>query len=124
MGDGEAKTEYLIPRGKHISVNEGDYVLKGEMLLDGDPSPHDILRILGKEEFAKYMIDEVQQVYKLQGVRINNKHIEVILKQMLKKVEITDPGETTFIIGEQVDKEVFNKVNLKAQKNNYKLATA
>ena len=113
--DGEVKTEYFIPRGKHISVNEGDYVLKGEMLLDGDPSPHDILRILGKEEFANYMIDEVQQVYKLQGVRINNKHIEVILKQMLKKVEITDPGETTFIAGEQIDNEHFEQMNKKAK---------
>ncbi len=122
--DGEVKTEYFIPRGKHISVNEGDYVLKGEMLLDGDPSPHDILRILGKEEFAKYMIDEVQQVYKLQGVRINNKHIEVILKQMLKKVEITDPGETTFIIGEQVDRENFDQLNKKAKKEKYKAAQA
>ena len=122
--DGEVKTEYFIPRGKHISVNEGDYVLKGEMLLDGDPSPHDILRILGKEEFANYMIDEVQQVYKLQGVRINNKHIEVILKQMLKKVEITDPGETTFIAGEQVDNEHFEQMNKKAKKEKYTPAQA
>jgi DNA-directed RNA polymerase subunit beta' len=122
--DGEVKTEYFIPRGKHISVNEGDYVLKGEMLLDGDPSPHDILRILGKEEFANYMIDEVQQVYKLQGVRINNKHIEVILKQMLKKVEITDPGETTFIAGEQVDNEYFEQINKKAKKEKYAPAQA
>ncbi|MSO14028.1 DNA-directed RNA polymerase subunit beta' [Rickettsiales endosymbiont of Trichoplax sp. H2] len=122
--DGKDTAEYLIPRGKHISVNEGDYVMKGEMLLDGDPSPHDILRILGKEEFANYMINEVQQVYKLQGVKINNKHIEVILRQMLKKVEITEPGETTFITGEQVDITYFEKVNKKAIKEKYKPAQA
>jgi len=122
--DGKDTAEYLIPRGKHISVNEGDYVMKGEMLLDGDPSPHDILRILGKEEFANYMINEVQQVYKLQGVKINNKHIEVILRQMLKKVEITEPGETTFITGEQVDITYFEKINKKAIKEKYKPAQA
>ena len=122
--DGKDTAEYLIPRGKHISVNEGDYVMKGEMLLDGDPSPHDILRILGKEEFANYMINEVQQVYKLQGVKINNKHIEVILRQMLKKVEITEPGETTFITGEQVDITYFEKVNKKAIKEKYQPAQA
>ncbi|RST62141.1 DNA-directed RNA polymerase subunit beta', partial [Candidatus Aquarickettsia rohweri] len=121
---GKDTAEYLIPRGKHISVNEGDYVMKGEMLLDGDPSPHDILRILGKEEFANYMINEVQQVYKLQGVKINNKHIEVILRQMLKKVEITEPGETTFITGEQVDITYFEKINKKAIKEKYKPAQA
>jgi len=122
--DEMTKTEYFIPRGKYVSVNEGDYVIKGEMLFDGDPSPHDILRILGKEEFANYMIDEVQQVYKLQGVKINNKHIEVILKQMLKKVQITEPGETTFIVGEQVDREHFNQINKKAKKEKYKPAKA
>ena len=114
----------LYQEGKHISVNEGDYVIKGEMLLDGDPSPHDILRVLGKEEFANYMINEVQQVYKLQGVKINNKHIEVILRQMLRKVEITNPGETTFIAGEQVDIEHFEKINAKAIKEKYKPAQA
>jgi DNA-directed RNA polymerase subunit beta' len=122
--DGESSAEYFIPRGKHITVNEGDYVLKGEMLLEGNPSPHDILRILGMEEFANYMIDEVQQVYKLQGVKINNKHIEVILKQMLKKVEITDPGETTCIAGEYVDNEYLEQINEKAKKEKYKSAKA
>ncbi len=122
--DETMKTEYFIPRGKHISVNEGDYVIKGEMLFNGDPSPHDILRIHGKEEFANYMIDEVQQVYKLQGVKINNKHIEVILRQMLKKVQITDPGQTTFVVGEQVDKECFDQANKKAKREKYKCAKA
>ena len=122
--DGENSAEYFIPRGKHITVNEGDYVLKGEMLLEGHPSPHDILRILGMEEFANYMIDEVQQVYKLQGVKINNKHIEVVLKQMLKKVEITDPGETTFVAGESVDREHFEQANDKAHNEKYTDAKA
>jgi DNA-directed RNA polymerase subunit beta' len=122
--DGKDKAEYFVPRGRHITVNEGDYVLKGEILLEGDPSPHDILRVLSTEDFANYMIDEVQQVYKLQGVKINNKHIEVILKQMLKKVEITDPGETTFIAGEHVDREHFKKINELAKKEKYKPAQA
>jgi len=122
--DGGQEAEYLIPRGKHISVNEGDYVMKGDMLLDGDPSPHDILRILGKEELAHYMINEVQQVYKLQGVKISNKHIEVVLRQMLKKVEITDPGETTFLSGEQISIESFEQANQKADKEKYRPAKA
>ncbi|WPX96011.1 DNA-directed RNA polymerase subunit beta' [Candidatus Bandiella euplotis] len=122
--DGETSAEYFIPRGKHITVNEGDYVLRGEMLLEGHPSPHDILRILGTEAFASYMIDEVQQVYKLQGVKINNKHIEVVLKQMLRKVEITDPGETTFIVGEHIDKDELEQMNEKAKRENYKPAKA
>lgn len=122
--DQKNKKEYFIPRGKHINVNDGEYILKGSMLLEGPPSLHDVLKIMGTEYFTHYITDEIQQVYNLQGVKINHKHIETILRQMLKKVEITDPGETTFIIGEQVDKEVFEQVNLKAKKNNYKVATA
>jgi DNA-directed RNA polymerase subunit beta' len=114
--------EYFIARGKYVTVNEGDYVLKGDTLVDGSPSPHDILRIMGVEEFANYMIDEVQQVYKLQGVKINNKHIEVILKQMLKKVEITDPGETTFVQGEHIDREQLESINDKSKKSGYSSA--
>ena len=114
--------EYFISRDKHIIVNEGDYVLKGDILVDGSPSPHDILRILGVKEFANHMIDEVQQVYKLQGVNIGNKHIEVILRQMLQKVEITDPGDTTFVLGEHVDKENFEQANKKAKRERYKPA--
>src|SRR2546430_4425555 len=82
--------EYLIPKGKHISVQEGDYVLKGDLMMDGNRVPHDILRILGVEELASYLINEIQEVYRLQGVRINDKHIEVIVRQMLQKVEIED----------------------------------
>ena len=100
--------EYLIPKGKHISVQEGDYVQKGDLLMDGNRVPHDILRILGVEELASYLINEIQEVYRLQGVRINDKHIEVIVRQMLQKVEITEPGDTTFLAGEQVDRSEFD----------------
>ncbi|MGB0684531.1 MAG: DNA-directed RNA polymerase subunit beta' [Magnetovibrionaceae bacterium] len=106
--------EYLIPKGKHISVQEGDYVRKGDPLMDGNPVPHDILRVMGVEALADYLIKEIQDVYRLQGVKINDKHIEVIARQMLQKVEITDGGETTFLIGEQVDRGEFEATNAKA----------
>jgi DNA-directed RNA polymerase subunit beta' len=103
--------DYLIPKGKHISVHEGDYVRAGEPLMDGSPNPHDILTVLGEKEVAKYLVDEVQQVYRLQGVKINDKHIEVIVRQMLKRVRITDPGDSEFLMGEHVEKIVFEEVN-------------
>ena len=103
--------EYLIPKGKHISVHEGDYVRAGEPLMDGSPNPHDILTVLGEKEVAKYLVDEVQQVYRLQGVKINDKHIEVIVRQMLKRVRITDPGDSEFLMGEHVEKPVFEEIN-------------
>ncbi len=103
--------DYLIPKGKHISVHEGDYVRAGEPLMDGSPNPHDILTVLGEKEVAKYLVDEVQQVYRLQGVKINDKHIEVIVRQMLKRVRITDPGESEFLMGEHVEKPVFEMLN-------------
>src|SRR6266576_2307781 len=121
-GSGES-VEYLIPKGKHISVQEGDYVLKGDLMLDGNRVPHDILRILGVEELASYLINEIQEVYRLQGVRINDKHIEVIVRQMLQKVEITDQGETDMISGEQVDKIEFDQLNAKAKEEGKKVAT-
>ena len=96
-------TEYLIPKGKHISVREGDYVEKGDYIVEGNPSPHDILRIKGMEELAIYLVKEIQDVYRLQGVKINDKHIEVICRQMMQKLEITEGGETTLIAGEHVD---------------------
>ena len=105
--------EYLIPKGKHISVQEGDYVQVGDMLLDGNPVPHDILEVLGVEALADYLIDEIQSVYRLQGVKINDKHIEVIVRQMLQKVEVHDGGESTFLVGEQVDRDEFEAVNNK-----------
>ncbi len=115
--------EYLIPKGKHITVQEGDYVQKGDLLMDGHPVPHDILKVMGVEALAHYMVYEVQQVYRLQGVTINDKHIEVIVRQMLQKIEIDQPGETTFLAGEQVDREEFEQVNTKALNEKYKGAT-
>ena len=103
--------DYLIAKGKHISVHEGDYVRAGEPLMDGSPNPHDILTVLGEKEVAKYLVDEVQQVYRLQGVKINDKHIEVIVRQMLKRLKITDPGESEFLMGEHVEKIIFEEVN-------------
>jgi DNA-directed RNA polymerase subunit beta' len=108
--DGEPR-EFLIPKGKHISVQEGDYVEVGENLMDGNPVPHDILEVLGVEALADYLTNEIQSVYRLQGVKINDKHIEVIVRQMLQKVEVTDAGDTTCLVGEQVDREEFAEVN-------------
>ncbi|WP_417321226.1 DNA-directed RNA polymerase subunit beta' [Emcibacter sp.] len=108
--------EYLIPKGKHISVQEGDFIRRGEYLIDGNPAPHDILKTMGIEALANYLVNEVQEVYRLQGVGINDKHIEVIVRQMLQKVEITSPGETTFLLGEQVDRLEFEEQNAKMEK--------
>ncbi|MCH1610562.1 MAG: DNA-directed RNA polymerase subunit beta', partial [Luminiphilus sp.] len=105
--------EYMVPKGKHIPVVEGDFVQKGDYIMDGNPAPHDILRIMGIEALADYLIDEVQDVYRLQGVKINDKHIEVIVRQMLQKIEILDSGETTLLQGEQVDKPEFDEENAK-----------
>ncbi|MCA9506178.1 MAG: DNA-directed RNA polymerase subunit beta' [Spirochaetaceae bacterium] len=102
--------EYLIPKGKHVSVHEGDRVRAGEALMDGSSNPHDILKIKGEKELAKYLVDEVQEVYRLQGVKINDKHIETIVRQMVRKVRITDPGDSDWLIGEQVEKVQFNEV--------------
>ncbi len=114
--------EYLIAKDKHLLVHDGQVVNKGEMIVDGPVDPHDLLRLLGIEELARYIIDEVQDVYRLQGVKINDKHIEVIVRQMLRRVEITDPGETTFITGEQAERaEVFEE-NEKAEKDGKKPA--
>ncbi len=107
---GEAR-EYLIPKGKHMSVHEGDYVKAGEALMDGSSNPHDILTILGEKALAKYLVDEVQEIYRLQGVRINDKHIEVIVRQMLRRVRIKEVGDTDFLIGDQVEKWRFEEEN-------------
>ncbi|MCC6864092.1 MAG: DNA-directed RNA polymerase subunit beta', partial [Rhodobacteraceae bacterium] len=107
--------EYMIPKGKHIPVQEGDFVQKGDYIMDGNPAPHDILRILGVEALANYMIDEVQDVYRLQGVKINDKHIEVIVRQMLQKLEILEGGDTTLLKGEQVEKIELDDENRKAR---------
>ncbi len=106
--------EYMVPKGKHIPVAEGDFVQKGEFLMDGNPAPHDILAVMGVEALADYMVDEVQDVYRLQGVKINDKHIEVIVRQMLQKWEIQDSGETTLLKGEHVDRAELDAANEKA----------
>ena len=107
---GEPK-EYLIPKGKHISVHEGDHVRAGEALMDGSSNPHDILRVLGQKELAKYLVDEVQEVYRLQGVKINDKHIETIVRQMLRRVRIKDVGDTSLLIDDQLERYVFEDEN-------------
>jgi DNA-directed RNA polymerase subunit beta' len=107
------ETEYLVPKGKHVSVQEGDFVRLGDPLVDGPRVPHDILRVLGVEALSDYLVNEIQDVYRLQGVKINDKHIEVIVRQMLQKVEITDPGDTTFLTGEQIDRTEFDSENEK-----------
>ncbi|ESR27480.1 DNA-directed RNA polymerase subunit beta' [Lutibaculum baratangense] len=109
--EGEEPKEYLIPKGRHLYVQEGDYIEKGEFILDGNPAPHDILAIKGVEELAAYLVNEIQEVYRLQGVAINDKHIEVIVRQMLQKVEIEDAGESDFLTGEQVDRLDLDEAN-------------
>ena len=113
--DGET-VEFLIPKGKHISVHDGDFVARGEYIIDGNPDPHDILRILGIEALAEYLVNEIQEVYRLQGVPINDKHIEVIVRQMLQKVEIMEPGDTGLIKADHLDKSEVDIENAKAEK--------
>ena len=103
--------EYLVPKSKHILVREGENITAGDQIVDGAPDPHDILKIKGEKELSKYIVDEIQDVYRLQGVRINDKHIEIITRQMLKRVKITDSGDTTLLIGEAVEKSEFIKTN-------------
>jgi DNA-directed RNA polymerase beta' subunit len=110
---GDETREYLIPKGKHVGVHEGDWVRAGEPLMDGAVNPHNILDILGPQELQRYLVDEVQKVYRLQGVTINDKHIEVIVRQMMKKVRVEDPGDTNFLISEQVDRKIFQEENAK-----------
>jgi DNA-directed RNA polymerase subunit beta' len=107
---GEQK-EYLIPKGKHVAVREGEYVKAGEALMDGPTNPHDILAVLGDKALSGYLVNEIQEVYRLQGVAINDKHIEVIVRQMLRKVQVSDPGDSRFLAGEQVEKYAFSEEN-------------
>jgi DNA-directed RNA polymerase subunit beta' len=113
--DGGEVVEYLVPKSKVIDVQEGDYVKRGDNLIGGSPDPHDILEVLGIEPLAEYLVSEIQEVYRLQGVKINDKHIEVIVRQMLQKVEITDGGDTTLLAGEQVDREEMDDINSKIE---------
>jgi DNA-directed RNA polymerase beta' subunit len=121
---GDITKEYVIPKGKHVSVHEGDFVKAGEPLMDGAVNPHDILDILGPTELQRYLVDEVQKVYRLQGVTINDKHIEIIIRQMMRRVRIEDPGDTDFMIGEQIDRFTFEKENERVLKQGGRPATA
>ena len=122
--DQDVMTEYLIPKGRHVAVREGDFVEKGDLLMEGNAVPHDILNVLGVEALAEYLVNEVQEVYRLQGVKINDKHIEVIVRQMLQKVEISDAGDTMFLLGEQVDRTEFDALNAKAVEEGLRPAQA
>ena len=120
----EEAREYLIAKSKTVHLQDGDIVEKGDFIVEGNPAPHDILAIRGIEELAAYLVNEIQEVYRLQGVLINDKHIEVIVRQMLQKVEITDPGETDLIQGDQMDRIEFDHINLKAKEEGKKPASA
>ena len=120
---GEPK-EYAISKGKHISVHEGDVVKAGEPLMDGSSNPHDILKVLGDKELARFLVDEIQEVYQLQGVKINDKHIEIIVRQMLKRVKIREVGDTRFIVDEQVEEQIFKEENERVLKEGGSPATA
>jgi DNA-directed RNA polymerase subunit beta' len=107
-------SEYLIPKGRHMAVQEGDFVRKGDPLLDGALVPHDILDVMGVEALAEYLVNEIQDVYRLQGVTINDKHIEVIARQMMQKIEISEVGDTTLLVGEHIDRDEYEAINAKA----------
>ncbi len=114
--DGTKPIEYMLPKGKHVVINEGDFVKRGDMIIDGNPVLQDILKVMGVEALASYMVGEIQAVYRLQGVKIDDKHIEVIIRQMLQKVEITDSGDTTLLAGETVDIKILTQINDKVEK--------
>ena len=115
--------DYMVPKGKALAVRDNDSVRKGEALLEGSQVPHDILKVLGVEKLAEYLINEIQDVYRLQGVKINDKHIEVIVRQMLQKIEVRSAGGTTLLVNEQVDREEFAAANAAAQKEGLEEAT-
>jgi DNA-directed RNA polymerase subunit beta' len=120
--DGEQHEE-LIPKWRHVTVFEGEHVEKGETLVDGEPNAHDILRLLGTSAMAEYLVKEIQDVYRLQGVKINDKHIEVILRQMLRKAEITEPGDSRFLRGEQLERSRVLEENEKLARSKQQPAT-
>jgi len=124
LEEGLEPVEYLIPKGRHITVQEGDVVKRGDLLVDGNLVPHDILRVMGVEALATFLLNEIQQVYRLQGVRINDKHIEVIVRQMLQKYEVIDPGETMFITGEHVARAEFEETNRETEAQGLRPAKA
>jgi DNA-directed RNA polymerase subunit beta' len=116
--------EYLVPKGRHITVTDGDFVEAGELLTEGSPELHDMLRTKGEKFLASYLVDEIQDVYRFQGVAIDDKHIEVIVRQMLRKLAVLDPGQTTFLVGEQVDKQEFKDENARISAQGMQPATA
>ncbi|WGF88602.1 DNA-directed RNA polymerase subunit beta' [Marinivivus vitaminiproducens] len=120
--EGADPFEYLVPKDRPVVVQEGDEVRPGDLIVDGNPVPHDILRVLGIEALANYLVNEIQEVYRLQGVKINDKHVEVIVRQMLQKIEIVDAGDTTFLVGEQVDRMEFDGVNAKTDADERRVA--
>ena len=122
--DGTAPVEYAVPKGTNLLVRSGDTVRKAEKLVDGDPVPQDILRILGQKELAQFMVEQVQQVYRLQGVSINDKHIEILIREMTRRVEITNPGDTGFLMGQVVDRVDFEEENARVSRDGGKVAEA
>ena len=122
--DGSAPVEYAVPKGTNLLVRSGDTVRKAEKLIDGDPVPQDILRILGQKELAQFMVEQVQQVYRLQGVSINDKHIEILIREMTRRVEITNPGDTGFLMGQVVDRVDFEEENARVARDGGKVAEA
>ena len=122
QSENNESSNYLIPKGKHINFNQGETIKKGEYLLDGQPLPHDILRILGIEELTEYFVNQVQEVYRLQGVVINDKHIETILRQMLKKIEVKESGDSDLLPGEIIDRIKFDDLNEKLKNDGKKPA--
>jgi len=113
---------YVVPKGKHVVATEGSYVRKGDILIDGNPSLHDILKVMGVEALSRYIVNEIQSVYKLQGVKIDDKHIEIVIKQMIQKVEITDPGQTHLFVGDKINKWVLKEINEKAKEADLEIA--
>ena len=109
--DGSDAMTYVVPKGRYVVVNEGDYIRAGEPIMDGPSNPHDILRVLGVKALARYIVDEIQEVYRLQGVKIDDKHIEVIASQMLKKVEVTQAGDSNYVTGDSITRAELNEMN-------------
>src|SRR5262249_47999172 len=121
---GSEPREYSLPRGVHVNVQEGERVKAGERLMDGPSNPHDILAVLGEKELQSYLVNEIQEVYRLQGVNINDKHIEVIVRQMMRWVKVEEVGDTQFLLEEQVDKFRFHEENERALSEDGKAAQA
>ena len=122
--DGSAPVEYAVAKGTNLLVRSGDVVRKAEKLVDGDPVPQDILRILGQKELAQFMVEQVQQVYRLQGVSINDKHIEILIREMTRRVEVTNPGDTGFLMGQVVDRVDFEEENARVARDGGRIAEA